>query len=48
MGTMYIVHEGNPKLHYYNNTLDYYTFNIVITFANYIYSQSKCFCEQNK
>jgi hypothetical protein len=25
MGTINKVHEGNPRLHYYNNTLDYYT-----------------------
>jgi hypothetical protein len=23
----YKVHEGNPRLQYYNNTLDYYTLN---------------------
>jgi hypothetical protein len=27
MGTIYRVHEGNPRLHYYNNVLDYYTLN---------------------
>jgi hypothetical protein len=27
MGTIYRVHEENPKLHDYNNTLDYYTLN---------------------
>jgi hypothetical protein len=27
MLTREIVHEGNPRLHYYNNTLDYYTLN---------------------
>jgi hypothetical protein len=24
-----IVHEGNPKLQYYNNTLDYYNLNSI-------------------
>jgi hypothetical protein len=27
MGTIYRVHEGNPRLQYYTNTLDYYTLN---------------------
>jgi hypothetical protein len=27
MGTIYRVHEGNPRLHYYNNALDYYALN---------------------
>jgi hypothetical protein len=25
MGTIYRVHEGYPRLQYYNNNLDYYT-----------------------
>jgi hypothetical protein len=25
MGTIYRVNEGNPRLHYYNNALDYYS-----------------------
>jgi hypothetical protein len=27
MGTIYRVHERNPRLQYYNNNLDYYTLN---------------------
>jgi hypothetical protein len=30
MGNIYRVHERNSKLHYYNNTLDYYTLNYTI------------------
>jgi hypothetical protein len=29
MGTIYMVHEENPMLQYYNNTFDYYTLNII-------------------
>jgi hypothetical protein len=32
MRTIYRVHEGNPRLHYYNNALDYYTLNILYHF----------------
>jgi hypothetical protein len=27
METIYRVHEGDPRLQYYNNTLHYYTLN---------------------
>jgi hypothetical protein len=27
MGIIYRVHEGNPRLQYYNNNIDYYTLN---------------------
>jgi hypothetical protein len=27
MSVIYRVHEGKPRLHYYNNTLDYFTLN---------------------
>jgi hypothetical protein len=30
MGTIYMVYEGNPRLQYYNNNLDYYTLNTLI------------------
>jgi hypothetical protein len=32
MGTIYRVHEGNHRLHYYNSVLDYYTLNILYHF----------------
>jgi hypothetical protein len=28
LGTIYRVHAGNSRLHYYNNAFDYYTLNI--------------------
>jgi hypothetical protein len=36
MGTIYRVHEGNPRLHYYNNTFDYYTLNTEKVFIFYL------------
>jgi hypothetical protein len=36
MGTIYRVHERNPRLHYYNNTLDYYTLNTEKIFIFYL------------
>jgi hypothetical protein len=32
MGTIYMVHEGNHRLHYYNSVLDNYTLNILYHF----------------
>jgi hypothetical protein len=36
MGTIYRVHEGNPRLHYCNNTFDYYTRNTEKVFIFYL------------
>jgi hypothetical protein len=43
MGTIYRVHEENPRLQYYNNNFDYYTLN-----NYYLWFDQICVIEDNK